>query len=106
MTTKLPLVPEDISREDERRRRQAYIRRLRAELARCGNLETREARFARREEECYRLIASQLMQLAPGDPPISVLPKLCAHLLDQVDGEIAIAVDELRRELKGNPHDR
>jgi hypothetical protein len=95
-----PLVPEDVADEAEQRRRQEYIRRLRAELAGGGTLETREDRFARRQQECYQFIARQLMQLTPGALDISVLPRLCAHLLDQVDGQIAIAVDELRQELK------
>jgi hypothetical protein len=100
-----PLVPEDVTHEAERRRRQEYIRRLRAELAGGGTLETREARFARRQKESYELIAHQLMRLSPGDLHISVLPRLSAHLLDAVDGLIAIAVDELRQELKGELQD-
>jgi hypothetical protein len=96
-----PLVPEDVAHEAEQRRRQEYIRRVRAELAGTRTLETREARFTRRQKESYELIAHQLMRLAPGDLDISVLPRLSAHLLDQVDGLIAIAVDELRQELKG-----
>jgi hypothetical protein len=63
-----PLVPEDVA---ERERRREYIRQTRAELARGRNSETREARFARRETEYYRLIERQLMQLAPGDLDIS-----------------------------------
>jgi len=74
---------------------------VRAELAGGRTLETREARFTRRQKESYELIAHQLIRLAPGDLDISVLPRLFAHLLDQVDGLIAIAVDELRPELKG-----
>jgi hypothetical protein len=97
-----PLVPEDVSHDEaERRRRQEYVRRLRAELARGRSLEAREARFPRRRMECYRLIERELTQLAPGDLDISVLPTVCAYLLDVVDGQIVIALDELRRELKG-----
>jgi hypothetical protein len=100
-----PLVPEDVAHEAEQRRRREFIRRVRAELAGGGTLETREARFARRQKESYDLVAHQLMRLEPGTLDISVLPSLSAHLLDQVDGLIAIAVDELRRELKSELQD-
>jgi hypothetical protein len=100
MTTKMPLVPEDIEREAERARRREYIQRLRAELASGRTLESREAKIARREAEWNRWWARELPQLDPYTPDLALLPKAFAALQDLIDGQIAIAIDELKRENK------
>jgi hypothetical protein len=90
-----PLVPEDV----ERIRRREYIRRIRAELASGRGLETREAKMGRRHSEWNRWWARELPQLDPYTPDLALLPKAFAALQDLIDGQIDIAIDELRREL-------
>ena len=98
-----PLVPEDREREAEQARRREYIQRLRAELARDRGardrgLETREARIKRRSVEWVRWFARELPQLDPRDSELAVLPKALATLQDLIEGQIAIAIDKLKRE--------
>jgi hypothetical protein len=96
--TRLPLVPEDRQREAERARRREYIQRIRAELARDRGLESREARIERRSIEWNRWFARELPQLDPRDSELAVLPKAFAALQDLIESQIAIAIDELKRE--------
>ena len=92
-----PLVPEDV----ERIRRREYIRRIRAELAAGGSLETREARMARREREIRALMMREFQRLRSSDSDLEVFPHVLAELLDQIDGMIAIGIyDERERSAK------
>jgi hypothetical protein len=102
MTDQRPLVPEDLDeREAERRRRQEYIRRMRAELASGASLETREVRSARREREIRALMTREFQRLSYGDSDLEIMPRVLAELLDLVDGMIAIAIhDERERSAK------
>ena len=95
-----PLVPEDREREAEQARRREYVKRLRAELASGRGLETREDKIARRTIEWHRWFMRELSQLDPRDSGLALLPKAFATFQDLIDGQIAIAIDEWKRDNK------
>jgi len=101
MTTKMPLVPEDVEREAERRARQEYVKRVRAESFAGTRLETREQRLMWRERQIRTLMTREFQRLTYADGDLEIMPRVLAELLDLVDGMIAIAIhDERERSAK------
>jgi hypothetical protein len=101
MTTKMPLVPEDVEREAERRARQEYVKRVRAEFFTGTRLETREQRLMWRERQIRTLMTRELQRLSYGDSDLEIMPRILSELLDIVDGVVAIAIhDERERSAK------
>jgi len=96
MTTKMPLVPEDVEREAERRTRQEYVKRARAEAFTGTRLETREHRLMWRERQIRAVMKREFQRLSYADGDLEIMPRVLAELLDWVDGMIAIAIHEER----------
>src|SRR5262245_59645758 len=97
MSERRPLVPEDLEeREAERRARQEYVKRLRAESMAGTRLESREQRIAWRERQIRGLMMREFQRLSYGDSDLEIMPLVLAELLDLVDGMIVIAIHEER----------
>ena len=98
-TEQRPLVPEDRDeREAERRARQEYVKRARAESLTGTRLESREQRLMWRERQIRALMMREFQRLSYGDADLEIMPCVLAELLDLVDGMIAIAIyDERER---------
>ena len=98
-TQQRPLVPEDRDeREAERRARQEYVKRARAESLTGTRLESREQRLMWRERQIRALMMREFQRLSYGDADLEIMPRVLAELLDLVDGMIAIAIyDERER---------
>jgi hypothetical protein len=98
-TEQRPLVPEDRDeREAERRVRQEYVKRARAESLTGTRLESREQRLMWRERQIRALMMREFQRLSYGDADLEIMPRVLAELLDLVDGMIAIAIyDERER---------
>jgi len=98
-TEQRPLVPEDRDeREAERRARQEYVKRARAESLTGTRLESREQRLMWRERQIRALMMREFQRLSYGDADLEIMPRVLAELLDLVDGMIAIAIyDERER---------
>ena len=91
-----------IANVKQSRRAREYIQRLRAELARDRGardrgLETREAESSGARSNGFDGLR-ELPQLDPRDSELAVLPKALATLQDLIEGQIAIAIDKLKRE--------
>ena len=97
-----PLVPEDVDEhEAERRARQEYVKRVRAEIVAGASLETREQRLMWRERQIRTLMTREFQRLRYGDADLEIMPRVLAELLDLVDGMIAIAIHDERERARG-----